>query len=263
MQTKKARKTALVLLKRAGAMSLLCIDLITLSTMSLLRMMRCDDIHSREVHDTMSQSIVSLEDRDNPLQNQEILMLLAGTFYTMKETAIEHNGAQCTYKYICDLYKNHIRHRHSIFELCMYDVDTITAYCNNTKSNYPSINSEYSPHIFGDIYASRMLLGLNSGTMLIDSEYLTSSSSLRMTSQSDRLEIYYEEHNSFGNKLDHFAVANQYLVPFAFLGLFILSTVMVTKSKRTTNHKCIQPDGSTSRTRIKWDGFISSIGIDR
>ena len=63
------------------------------------------------------------------------------------------------------------------------------------------------------------------------------------------------------------------MVKFVFLGMVIPSMVMVTRFKRATNDKCIESDGSMSRTRIMWHGFISSItaamtryfsiGIDR
>ena len=82
-----------------------------------------------------------------------------------------------------------------------------------------------------------------------------------------------EEHNLFEDKLHLFVAAHQYLVPFVFLGLFIVSTMMVIRFKRTTNDKYIESDGSMSRARIMLHGFISSIvaamtrylsiGIDR
>ena len=73
------------------------------------------------------------------------------------------------------------------------------------------------------------------------------------------MEVFYEGYKSFDDELNSAISADQDLIAVGFLALFILSTVMVTRCKRSSNGKCIQCDGARSRARIGWIGFVSSM----
>lgn len=250
-----------VLLKRAEAMNMLFI-LTIFSTVFVVRMVTSGDTvdlmepdysisfanHNEctstctrcEDEININELLVSLKNLENASANawnEEILMCLVQIFDAMNETeieVIEHNEAEYISRDICDLYGNGIVSKHSILDLCMYDMDTIMVYYNNTLR----------------VFSIVMVLEQNS-TTLIDTKYSTTASSLELTPHSDRLEIYYDEYNSLADEMN--------LVSFAFLGLF--SIVMLARFKRTTNDKCIQSDKSTSRTHVGSYGFISSISV--
>ena len=207
-----------------------------------------------------NELIVSLKDNppENALNEKRVMchVQIFGTKNEIEFEFIAQNGAKYKYRDICDLDETGIVYRHSILDLCVDDMEIILLHYNNTQIDDPPVFSQYLPC-----------------TMLMDTEHSTSASSSRMISHSDRLEIYYEKHNPFEDKLDHSVVANQCMVKFVFLGIIILSMVMVTRFKRATKDKYIESNGSMSRTRIMWYGFISSIvaamtryfslGIDR
>ena len=240
-------------------------------------------LYEDEIYSNML--IVSL--KDNPsgnVLNEETLILLLKLYDAINEIEVEHDGSIYTYQHICARYKNGNCKTVSILDLFHYDLDTITSTYNNSQITYPTA---YSPYSFEDIYVP-LVLGQDIQTEVIDTAYVTTTaSSFQMFfyiditmngdalcykwyeeflsvaeqygSQSDELEVYYQGYNSFNDELNQSIAADQNIVAVGFLGLFILSTVMVTRFKRMSDGTCIECDSSKSRARIGWIGFVSSM----